>query len=105
MSRFTRPSFLCWPEEDVGALFGAAVLGSLQRRAGYVGKAFAGVIADIISTLVIVAVAVVIVVIIFSFFVITVCVVCRLAIRVDEPLVIICQQFHISPETSQPFAD
>ncbi len=45
LSKFTRPSFLCWPEAGAGALFGAAVSNVLRGRADRVQKEFAGVIA------------------------------------------------------------
>ena len=45
LSKFTRPSFLCWPEADADVLFGTTVSGVLRRRAGMVQKEFAGVIA------------------------------------------------------------
>ena len=45
LSKFTRPSFLCWPGDRAEALFGAKVSGVLRRRAGEMGKELAGVIA------------------------------------------------------------
>ena len=45
LSKFTRPSFLCWPEADTDVLFGTAVSGVLRGRADMVQKEFAGVVA------------------------------------------------------------
>ena len=45
LSRFTRPSFLFWPEDQTLQLFGADVHGGLSERAAEVGLEFAGIIA------------------------------------------------------------
>ncbi|CAK0799542.1 unnamed protein product [Prorocentrum cordatum] len=45
LSKFTRPSFLCWPGADADVPFGAAVSGVPRGRAGMVQKELAGVIA------------------------------------------------------------
>ena len=45
LSKFTRPSFLTWPEAETDALFGAAVSSALRGSSERVHKEFAGVIA------------------------------------------------------------
>ena len=45
LSRFTRPSFLFWPEDQTEELFGATVHAEFVQRAEEVDLEFAGIVA------------------------------------------------------------